>query len=195
MSPRASDSRRRMVESAAALLREYGASATTLDRVLTHSGAPRGSLYHHFPGGRTQLLEEATALAGDFISGLIDDAARSGDPLRAVDTFFELWRDWLQDSQFRAGCPIVAVAVETNDGAPHLARSAAEIFGRWQEALSDSLIRRGIPEVRGLRLATFIIATVEGAVVMCRAQRSIAPLDAVAEEIHDLLFNALRTTE
>jgi len=53
-----------MILSAAALLREYGASATSIDRVLAHSGAPRGSVYHHFPGGRTQLIDEAVALAG-----------------------------------------------------------------------------------------------------------------------------------
>lgn len=63
MSPRRSDSRERMVLSAAALLREHGASATSIDRVLAHSGAPRGSVYHHFPGGRAQLIDEAVTLA------------------------------------------------------------------------------------------------------------------------------------
>src|SRR5688500_4922389 len=65
VSPRKSDSRERMVLSAATLLREYGASATSVDRVLAHSGAPRGSVYHHFPGGRAQLIDEAVTLAGD----------------------------------------------------------------------------------------------------------------------------------
>jgi AcrR family transcriptional regulator len=74
-----------MVLSAAALLREYGANATSIDRVLAHSGAPRGSVYHHFPGGRAQLIEEAVALAGAFISGLIETATRTDDPLDAVE--------------------------------------------------------------------------------------------------------------
>ena len=56
------------------LLREYGANATSMDRVLAHSGAPHGSVYHHFPGGRTQLIDEAVALAGDLMTGVIDAA-------------------------------------------------------------------------------------------------------------------------
>nr|WP_216586975.1 TetR/AcrR family transcriptional regulator [Streptomyces brasiliscabiei] len=181
-----------MVLSAAELLRVYGAGATSIDRVLAHSGAPRGSVYHHFPGGRTQLIDEAVALAGDFIAGLIDAAARAEDPVEAVDAFFGLWRERLVESDFRAGCPIVAVAVETNDEAPHLARSAAAVFARWQEALAALFLRHGLPEQRGKRLAAFVVAAVEGAVIMCRAERSTAPLEAAATEIHDLLAGALR---
>jgi AcrR family transcriptional regulator len=160
--------------------------------VLAHSGAPRGSVYHHFPGGRAQLIDEAVALAGDFITGLIETAAQADDALEAIDAFFALWRDRLVASDFRAGCPIVAVAVETNDDAPQLARSAAAVFARWQEALAALFIRHGLPDERGKRLAAFIIAAVEGAVIMCRAEQSIAPLEAAAGEIHDLLVHALR---
>ncbi|MCL3998236.1 TetR/AcrR family transcriptional regulator [Streptomyces lavenduligriseus] len=192
MSPRKSESRDRMILSAAALLREYGASATSIDRVLAHSGAPRGSVYHHFPGGRAQLIDEAVALAGDFIAGLIDAAMQADDPVQAVDTFFALWRDRLVESGFRSGCPIVAVAVETNDDAPQLARSAATIFTRWQDALAALFLRHGLTEERSRRLGAFIIAAVEGAVIMCRAERSTAPIEAAAAEIHDLLLYALR---
>ncbi len=192
VSPRRSDSRERMILSAAALLREYGASATSVDRVLAHSGAPRGSVYHHFPGGRAQLIDEAVALAGDFIAGLIDAAMQADDPVEAVDAFFVLWRDRLVESGFRAGCPIVAVAVETNDDAPQLARSAAAVFARWQEALAGLFLRHGLTEERSRRLGAFVIAAVEGAVIMCRAEQSTAPIEAAAAEIHDLLLHALR---
>lgn len=181
-----------MVLSAAALLREYGANATSIDRVLAHSGAPRGSVYHHFPGGRAQLIEEAVALAGAFISGLIETATQADDPLEAVDAFFALWRDRLIGSEFRAGCPIVAVAVETNDDAPQLIRAAAAVFARWRDALGAMLVRHGLPAERSRRLAGFIIASVEGAVIMCRAEQSIDPLEAAGAEIHDLLVRVLR---
>ncbi|MER5550676.1 TetR/AcrR family transcriptional regulator [Streptomyces sp. NPDC002793] len=192
MSQRGSDSRERMILSAAALLREYGASATSIDRVLAHSGAPRGSVYHHFPGGRAQLIDEAVALAADFVAGLIDAAEQADDPVEAVDAFFVSWRDRLVESEFRAGCPIVAVAVETNDDAPRLARSAAAVFARWQEALAALLIRHGLAEERSRRLGAFIIAAVEGAVIMCRAEQSTAPIEAAAAEVHHLLVYALR---
>ncbi|MEV6589661.1 TetR/AcrR family transcriptional regulator [Streptomyces acidicola] len=192
MSPRSSGSRERMVLSAVESLREYGASATSIDRVLAHSGAPRGSVYHHFPGGRAQLIEEAVALAGDFIAGLIDAALQTDDPVQAIDGVFALWRDRLVRSDFRTGCPVVAVAVETNDDAPQLARSAATVFARWQEALAVLFLRHGLTEERSRRLAAFVIAALEGAVIMCRAEQSTAPLEAAAAEIHDLLVHALR---
>ncbi|MCP3753621.1 TetR/AcrR family transcriptional regulator [Streptomyces sp. TBY4] len=181
-----------MILSAAALLPEYGASGTSIDRVLAHSGAPRGSVYHHFPGGRTQLIDEAVALAGDFIAGLIDAMTRAGDPVAAIDAFFVLWRDRLTESDFRAGCPIVAVAVETNDDAPQLVRSAAAVFARWRDALAALFVRHGLTEERSRRLGSFVIAAAEGAVIMSRAERSTAPIEAAAAEIHDLLLHALR---
>ncbi|WP_328302736.1 TetR/AcrR family transcriptional regulator [Streptomyces sp. NBC_00435] len=190
--PRKGGSRDRMILSAAALLPEYGASGTSIDRVLAHSGAPRGSVYHHFPGGRTQLIDEAVALAGDFIAGLTDAMTRADDPVEAIDAFFVMWRDRLVASGFRAGCPIVAVAVETNDDAPQLARSAAEIFARWREAFAALFVRHGLTGERSRRLGSFIIAAVEGAVIMSRAERSAAPIEAAAAEIHDLLRCALR---
>lgn len=191
MSPRKNDSRRRMLLSTMALLREYGASATSIDRVLAHSGAPRGSVYHHFPGGRTQLIDEAVALAGEFMTGLIAAAMQADDPVEAIDEFFALWRDRLVDSRFRVGCPIVAVAVETNDDAPQLARSAGSVFDGWQQAFTALFQRHGLPGDRSRRLAALIVAAEEGAVILCRAEQSTVPMEAVAAEIHDLLVHAL----
>lgn len=187
--------RDRMLLSAVALLEEHGASATSVDRVLAHSGAPRGSVYHHFPGGRAQLIEEAVTAAGGFVGGLIHAAAQRAetpqDVLAAVDAFFALWRGRLLERGFRAGCPIVAVAVETNDDAPQLGRTAAGVFAGWREALAALLARPGLAPERARRLAGLVIASVEGAVAMCKAEQSITPLDDVAAEVHDLLAAAL----
>jgi hypothetical protein len=112
--------------------------------------------------------------------------------VEAVDAFCALWRDRLVESGFRAGCPIVAVAVETNDDAPQLALSVAAVFARWQEALAALFVRHGLTEERSRRLGAFIIAAVEGAVIMCRAEQSTAPIEAAAAEIHDLFLYTLR---
>ncbi|MFJ9817329.1 TetR/AcrR family transcriptional regulator [Streptomyces sp. NPDC101151] len=191
MSPRRSDSRGRMISSAAVLLGEQGAGATSIDRVLAHSGAPRGSVYHHFPEGRTQLIDEAVAFAGDVMADRIAAVSRTGDPVAAIDALFALWRSRLIDSGFRAGCPVVAAAVAADEEGPQWADSAAEVFTRWQTTLTDVLVAGGLPETRGRRLAAFVIGAFEGAVVLCRAERSPAPLDAAAAEIHDLLVHAL----
>ena len=85
----------------------------------------------------------------------------------------------------------MAVAVETNDDAPELARSAGAVFAGWQDAFTALFQRHGLPEERSHRLAALIVAAEEGAVVMCRAEQSTAPMEPVAAEIHDLLVHAL----
>src|SRR5262245_17893436 len=85
------DSRERMVRSAAYLFRERGYSGTGFRDVIAHSGAPRGSIYHHFPGGKVQLAEEAVKYAGDFLNAGILAATEGGDAASAVDAFVAWW--------------------------------------------------------------------------------------------------------
>src|SRR2546422_9575317 len=109
--------RERMIVSTALLVRERGARATSLDAVLEHSGAPRGSVYHHFPGGREQLLREATDYAGEYIARRLErEAAR--DPLAAIDALLDEYRTSLLATDYPAGCPVVAVAVASREGRP-----------------------------------------------------------------------------
>ncbi|MFJ2478560.1 TetR/AcrR family transcriptional regulator [Streptomyces sp. NPDC087659] len=192
MSPRKTDARERMILSTVALLKEHSADAVSVDRVLAHSGAPRGSVYHHFPGGRTQLLDEAVAHAGAYLCKVIQDAAaRSGDPVQGVDAFFGLWRTWLVESDFRAGCPILS-AVGTDNEAFARTRSALDALAHWEKSLADLIAEGGLPARRSRQMAAFIIAAAEGAVAMCRAERSINPLDGAAAEVRDHLSRALR---
>ena len=83
--------REAMLDSAITLFRERGVAATSLRDVVAHSGAPRGSIYHHFPGGKAQLAEEATQRAGDFIGALLSRLVAGEDPDRAVGSFVDYW--------------------------------------------------------------------------------------------------------
>ncbi|MEZ5096052.1 MAG: TetR/AcrR family transcriptional regulator [Nocardioides sp.] len=180
-----------MVASAATLIRRHGASGTSIDRVLALSGAPRGSVYHHFPGGRSQLVEEAVRYAGGYVADLIDQAATTGDPVAVVETFLALWREQLVASDYRAGCPVVAVAIESHDDAPQLARATREVFARWQGQLAAVLTGRGLSATRAHQLATFALAAVEGALVLSRAEHGTHPLDDVGTELRGVLRAAL----
>src|ERR1700759_351873 len=106
--------RERMVVSAALLIRERGAHATAISDVLAHSRAPRGSAYHYFPGGRTQLLCEGVDYAGAHVAAII---ARAENGLDLLDPLTDKYRRQLLDSDFRAGCPVVAVSVESDPDA------------------------------------------------------------------------------
>jgi len=173
-----------MVVSTALLVRERGARATSIDDVLAHSGAPRGSVYHHFPGGREQLLREAIDYAGEFVAMRIE---RATDALEMLDMLLQDYREQLLHSDFRAGCPVVAVAIEAGDPESDLDQHASAAFGRWQELLEQRLTAQGVGTSRATELAVLVIASIEGAIVMARAQRDAQPLDSVHRQLRTLL--------
>jgi AcrR family transcriptional regulator len=179
-----------MIQSAALLFRERGVEGTAFADVLEHSGAPRGSVYHHFPGGKQQLAEEATRWAGDFVAAGLAAAIEQEDPLTTLDTFVELWTGVLEQSDYEAGCPIVAAALEGNR-APGARASAAAAFNSWEQLLADALARHQIDPERARSLATLIIAAIEGAVVLARAEQSAEPLKRVAGELRTLATTVL----
>lgn len=178
--------RGRMLSTAAEVLREKGAAGVTIDEVLTRSGTPRGSVYHHFPDGRSQLLLEALRFAGDSITALIDDAASDGY-IPLIRQFVAFWERTLADSDFAAGCPVVAAAIGSADDDPALSTIAGDIFSRWRDALARTFVADGFDDAEAGSLAVTCIAALEGAVVLCRSTRSVDPLREVSQQIEFLI--------
>lgn len=182
--------RERMVMSAALLIRERGAHPTAIADVLEHSGAPRGSAYHYFPGGRTQLLCEAIDYAGEYVAAKI---AKAGSGVDALDVLFADYRKQLLRSDFRAGCPIVAVSIEAGDpdkpdtATPVIERAAAA-FERWTDLIATRLISDGVAKKRAAELAMLTTASFEGAIVIARASRNVKALDLVHGQLRALVL-------
>lgn len=185
--------RERMVVSAALLIRERGAHATAISDVLQHSGAPRGSAYHYFPGGRTQLLCEAVDYAGEHVAAMINEAEGG---LELLDALIDKYRQQLLSTDFRAGCPIAAVSVEAGDEqdrermAPVIARAAA-VFDRCSDLTAQRFIADGIPPDRAHELAVLATSTLEGAILLARVRRDLTPLDLVHRQLRNLLLAEL----
>ncbi len=175
-----------MLVSAAEVLRERGAAGVTIDEVLTRSGAPRGSVYHHFPEGRNQILTEALQYAGEAITTVIDNAAENG-AIYLVRQFVKFWEELLAESDFTAGCPVVAAAIGSADDEPQLTSVAGSIFSHWRDALTRAFVTDGFDESDARSLAIMCIASLEGAVVLCRSTRSADPLRDVAHQVEFLI--------
>jgi AcrR family transcriptional regulator len=181
--------RERMVISAALLIRERGAHPTAIADVLEHSGAPRGSTYHYFPGGRTQLLCEAIDYAGKHIAARIAKAERGIDVL---DDLIADYRNQLIRTDYRAGCPVVAVTVEAGDPAKQdqataVIHRAAAAFTRWTDLIAERLVADGISATRAEELAMMTTTAIEGAIVVARASRDVKALDLVHGQLRALL--------
>ncbi|AWH17992.1 TetR family transcriptional regulator [Stenotrophomonas sp. ZAC14D2_NAIMI4_7] len=184
MSPRASDAPQRVIDAAAQMLARVGLNATSIREVTKLADAPLGSTYHHFPGGKQELLAKATTLAGDKVEALLLELLRDG-AVPGLERFLAMWRERLLRSQFRAGCPVLAAAVEepVEAVASQPRAAAAEVFARWQGHLAQALISDGHAPEQAAGLASLVIASVEGAVAMSRALQDIAPFDQVAVQL------------
>ena len=175
-----SDARRKMIESAVTLLAMRGLQGTSFGDVLERSGAPRGSIYHHFPEGKDQLVDAAIELAGDRALRVLD-AVEGAPPIEVTRYFLDLWRQVLVRSNLRAGCAVLAVTVATDS--PDLLDHAASIFRAWRSRLAELYEHGGIDPPAAIRLATTVVAASEGAVVISRAERRLEPFELVVEEL------------
>jgi len=192
--------RSKMVAGAADLIRRRGVNATSVREVVRHTDTPRGSIGHHFPRGKQQLVEDAVTHAGQEVSGPLEQLVTEHGAVAGLRAFIELWRNVLESSKYEAGCPVLAVAVEqylSDDGTPNmtvqhrLLELAREIFDHWQRILSVSLRKEGVTPARARRLAALVVSSVEGTVALCRAARSSQPLNDVAMELELALSSAI----
>jgi AcrR family transcriptional regulator len=185
-------SRERIVAGAADMISRRGLNATSIRELAKHAKAPLGSTYHYFPEGKQQLATEAVRYTGEWVSRSLRKELREG-PIAGLNAFLALWRKIVVDTDFRAGCPVLAVSIEEppGDEIPDALAAAAEVFRNWEDLLAGSLREHGADAERAAQLATLVVAAVEGTVAMCRAQRSTRPLDRVAEQLGALVAAAI----
>jgi len=182
----ASDSRASMVRSAASLIRSRGVSATSLSDVLAESGAPRGSIYHHFPDGKRQLAEDAISWTSERVLAHLR-TGHSARPSDVLERFIGMWRQVVVTSSGTAGCVVVGVAIDTGPGDTGLMEVVRATFRSWASVLAEELEAVGVPSARARPIALATLAAMEGALILCRAEGNVRPLDAVAEELTRLL--------
>ncbi len=186
--PRRTDSRSRMIQAAAQLFRQRGYHATAFSDVIQASGAPRGSTYFHFPGGKQELAREATVLAGDEIEQMVAQAAGHSDgPGSFVRALGDMVAARLEGSDYRSGCAIATMVLELAPQNEELSSDFEKVFERWRQTLARQFEIWGIAAVRATDLANLVMSVFEGALVVSRAARRIdsfaAAIEALAEFI------------
>lgn len=185
-----SDARERMIISAALLQREFGVPGTGLPDVLKHSGAPRGSVYHHFPNGRDQVAAEATAYAADQLSTGLAALLAERSLSDVLGAFADIWRYILESENYGASCPVAAAALDYTPNS-EAREAAADAFDHWTELIASALRDAGIADDRAGRLASVTISALEGAVILCRAKHSLEPLDLATAHLKESLEREL----
>lgn len=181
----ARDTRTRLLEASAQLFREQGYAGTGLKQITAAGGAPWGSLYHFFPGGKEQLGAEAVAHSGARYLKLFDlvFAQADGEVVRSVRDFFHLSVDALERSGWGDGCPIATVALEVASTSEPLRHACAEVFAAWEASIARRLASAGIAGERAAELAVYVLAAFEGAIVLSRTAHDTRPLRVTADVV------------
>jgi AcrR family transcriptional regulator len=186
--------RERIVFSAAQLIRRDGVAATGLREVVAHADAPRGSLQHYFPGGKEQLVNEAVAWSARYASRRVDRYVAAMSTPTPSKLFAAMARQWIDDftaSGFAAGCPIAAATIDCAESTDSTRTAAAIAFADWRRPVSRALADMGVPARKAASLATVMISTLEGAILIARAEQNVAALRTAVRELGPFLDGAL----
>lgn len=172
-----------MIAGASRAISLHGVEAMSLRQLARSADVPIGSMYHHFPNGKDQLVEAAVEFAGDVVLQVLGSVDAPDAPC-ALRALAEVLGDALRRADYQMSCPVAAAAVSPAE--PHR-RTAQAVFDRWQREGRDRLVAAGLTPAAAEAWALELVVGVEGAIVLCRAARSTAPLDRVIADLADRL--------
>ena len=169
--------REKLVQATIRLYRERGYANTGLNDILKLSGAPKGSLYYYFSGGKEELTVEAIRVAGKIVENtLLDLAATTSGPQQFVASYCTLLAEWMQGSGFKSGCPIATTVLETVPFSAAITEISQAVFNGWITIVSDVYSRTNLNKSQAQEKAQHVIMAIEGALLLARVQQSPKPI-------------------
>jgi len=178
--PRTTTARTDAIATAARLFHHQGYHGTGLAQVLAESGAPKGSFYFHFPGGKEQLAVEAVNASSSTVEALITNAGeRARDAPDVVRRAGRAIARWLEESDFEEGCAVATLASEAAGTSPALREACENAYTRWRHLFAEALRQHGVATAAARELATVIVAAIEGATLIARTERRPDALNTV----------------
>jgi TetR/AcrR family transcriptional regulator, lmrAB and yxaGH operons repressor len=184
----ASDTRDRLVRSTARLLRKQGYGATGLNQVMAEAGAPKGSMYFHFPGGKEELAAAAVDYFAERVMLSLEKGLEAADTVGdAVSTFLDGYIEHFHRTDFAEGCAVATVALDAAAAHEALASATGRALRGWIDRFAEALETEGRSPAEAHGLATLIVAAIEGTVVIAKGERSTEPIVAVQALLRDLL--------
>ena len=172
------ETRDRMVLAAAGLFRDQGYDGTGFRDIVEAAGTTGGVIYHHFPGGKTELGVAVTLAVGEWIAAGVEAACAAMKPRDALAGLMEIVERNLLSGNVRPGCPIVAIAFAADDPDGTLRAASDAFFTRVRSALRDCLVRDDVDPADAESFAALAISACEGAIFLSRARRGAEPFHA-----------------
>ncbi|MAT41779.1 MAG: TetR family transcriptional regulator [Anaerolineaceae bacterium] len=182
--------REKIIQTATDLIENQGYHATGINEIVRESGAPKGSIYYHFPEGKDGITAEAVRFAGETVADRIRaNLSVKIDPAQSVQTFLETIAHYVEVSGFRSGGPLTIVASETATTNENLNQTCREAYDRMRAAFSEIFLANGFSNDRTESLVWMITSATEGAIILSRTYHSGDPLRIAAKELAVLIRN------
>lgn len=170
----------RLIRAAALHFRGKGYGGTGLSEILREAGVPKGSLYHHFPGGKEDLALACADVGGKVLLRMMDRAMARAETLEeGLDAFAAELEDAFRRHGEWRGCPVTSTLVDQG-GPPRFLERAQSIFGDWEAGFADHYARLGVADPQALARASLVV--LEGAWGQARVavdagrMRDVAPM-------------------
>ena len=180
--------RDQIIQATCDLVENQGYHATGLNEIVKESGAPKGSIYYYFPGGKEDITAESVLFAGKTVAERIrTHLAENADPAEAIQAFIEMIAHFVEVSGFHSGGPLTIVASETATTSEKLNRTCREAYDLMLQAFEDKFLLAGFSPERAASLAWVITSTTEGGIILSRTYHSGEPLRMVAREMANLI--------
>jgi TetR/AcrR family transcriptional repressor of lmrAB and yxaGH operons len=179
--------RDKLIHAMADALQRKGMHGVGLSELLEIAGAPKGSLYHHFPGGKSELAVAAIDHISRTIDGLFAQLfSQRSDPLKAMHHWLQGALQQLENSQFERGCPLATIALESGPEDVEIRAALQRSFTAVRQALSQQLHAFGYPSEQADNLAALFVALYEGGLLQARVAGSSEPLKRAATALFNL---------
>lgn len=186
------DTKERLLRAGEKLFRSQGYSGTGLKQLAKEAGAPWSSMYHFFPLGKEQLAAEVIGYSAELYAEMIQSAFTAySDPADAVAAIFRAEARMLKESEFRNGCPVASVTLDIASTVEELRRPCAEAFDLWIAAFARGLSSTGLSEEAAHDLASYLLSSLEGAIVLSRAAKSVAPMERAGSFVSETVKEKL----
>ena len=183
-----SEVRERILETTASLMQKQGYCATGLNQIIKESGAPKGSLYHYFPGGKEELAVEAIQTSARQLAGTLQQSiGEMGSVAKGIPHFIREYAIYFEESGYEKGCPISTVTLETANTSEALQEASRNLYHSWCQVIIDHLVDEAWQEDEAHEMAIFMMSSFSGALVMSRAAQRIEPLEVIAKQFERIL--------
>lgn len=180
--------KKKILRTAAKLFQQQGYHATGLNQIVAESGAPKGSLYYYFPGGKEELAIAAIGLIRDEIEERLRKFLGTiADPAEAIQTLLERMVLEFDQPEYIIHCTVSLLTLEVSLVSEPLRRACMESGEAWERVFADKLEQSGYSQDRARRLGVLLQSMIDGAMISSLGKRDMEPLRCVAEQIPFLL--------